>query len=171
MEDTDSVKVLGLPGRNPETEAWMAALLYMLGSNPVHVASYAHWRDGSEPDVAAEAARHPVGDADLCVAKSMGTMVLLASAAGGGVPGSAVLIGTPLKAYTDTQLEALHALIAQIPCLFIQQTDDFTGSCAALRELLGSDAAIEEMSGSDHVYADMDQLAELISAWREARIG
>jgi hypothetical protein len=161
------MKVLGLPGRNPETEAWLEALFAALGSPDAEVARYAHWQDGSDPDVAGEARRNPAGDAELVVVKSMGTMVLLAAVADGSLPGAAVLIGTPLAAYDEAQTEALRDLMHRIPCLFIQQTDDFTGGAAELREVLGESAAIEEVAGSDHVYADVMELAELIRAWEE----
>ncbi len=160
------MKVLGLPGRNPETETWLNALFAALGTPQAEVARYGHWQDGSDPDVRAEAVRHPAGASDLVVAKSMGTMVLLASVADGSVPESAVLIGTPLTAYSGAQIDMLRALTGRIPCLFIQQTEDFTGRCAALRELLGDAADIEEVAGSDHVYADVSELAALIRAWR-----
>jgi len=161
------MKMLGLPGRNPETEAWLEALFAALGSPDAEVARYAHWQEDTEPDVAEEARRHPVEGAGLVVAKSMGTMVLLTSVADGGLPGAAVLIGTPLVAYSDAHAEALRSLMHRVPCLFIQQTDDFTGGAAELREVLGETASIEEVAGSDHVYADVMELAELIRAWKE----
>lgn len=160
------MKILGLPGRNPETESWLRSLLSALDAGEAEVARYMHWESGADPDVAAEAGRHPAGAADLVVAKSMGTMVLLASAAKGSVPEAAVLIGTPLKGYSDSQVAELQSLMNSIPCLFIQQTDDFTGSAGELRQVLGEAATIEEVAGSDHVYSDVAELAGLIRAWR-----
>jgi hypothetical protein len=101
----------------------------------------------------------------------MGTMVLLASAATGSLPEAAVLIGTPLKAYTAEQVAELQALMGRIPCLFIQQTNDFTGSAGALRDRLGETAEIEEVAGSDHVYSDVAELAGLIRGWQGAQHG
>ena len=157
--------VLGLPGRNPETEAWMAELLRAAGFEAAEVAHYGHWQDDSDPDVAREASRHPLSDRQLVVAKSMGTMVLLAAAAQGH-PERAVLIGTPVEAYSEAQIEALRALTTRLPCLFIQQTDDFTGSAASLRAVLGDEVGVKEVIGSDHVYADVPALAALISNWQ-----
>ena len=165
------MKILGLPGRNPETESWLHALLELLDAGESTVARYSHWEGGGEPDVAAEAGRHPAGAADLAVAKSMGTMVLLASAVTGSLPEAAVLIGTPLKAYTAEQVAELQALMGRIPCLFIQQTNDFTGSAGALRDRLGETAEIEEVAGSDHVYSDVAELAGLIRGWQGAQHG
>ncbi len=162
--------VLGLPGRNPETGPWMSDLLSALGADEVEVARYSHWQSGGEPDLARELAENPVAGRALVVAKSMGTMVLLA-AAEHGTPNRAVLIGTPVQAYTGTQIEALRALAEQFPCLFIQQTDDFTGSAASLRAVLGEKTSLCEVPGSDHVYADVEELAALIANWQASLDG
>lgn len=157
-------EVLGLPGRNPETEGWLAALLQALGNADAEVARYGHWQHGGDPDVAAEAGRHSVAERALVVAKSMGTMVLLAAVEKGD-PARAVLIGTPVDAYSPAQIDALKALSARVPCLFIQQTDDFTGRAATLRAVLGEQAVLREVAGSDHIYADVEELASLIGGW------
>ena len=162
--------VLGLPGRNPETESWLGRLLDTLGAEDSEVARYQHWQGNEEPDVAAEAAAHPVAGRTLVVAKSMGTMVLLAAAEGGD-PDRAVLIGVPVQGYSEAQVSALRELAGRLPCLFIQQTDDFTGSASALRVILGDDVAVTEVPGSDHVYADVDELAALINDWQVALDG
>ena len=162
--------VLGLPGRNPETETWMSELLSAAGCGDAEVARYGHWQDGGDPDVAREALGHSLSGRRLVVAKSMGTMVLLA-AAQRDYPERAVLIGTPIKAYSEAQIEALQALAARLPCLFIQQTEDFTGSAASLRAVLGGAVTFEEVPGSDHVYADVQALGELISSWQAALDG
>ena len=157
--------VLGLPGRNPETESWMAALLAACGAADAEVAQYQHWQSDVDPDVAREALDYPVADRSLVVAKSMGTMVLLA-AAESGLPSRAVLIGVPISAYADDQTEGLRVLAGRIPCLFIQQADDFTGRAATLQEALGETATVRVIAGTDHVYADVDVLADLISDWQ-----
>ena len=157
--------VLGLPGRNPETENWLASLLETLGEHDAEVARYRHWQNDSDPDVDSEATAHPVAGRKLVIAKSMGTMVLLASAQQGD-PERAVLIGVPVHGYSEAQLDALQALSRRLPCLFIQQIDDFTGSAATLRAALGESAALEEVAGSDHMYADVDELVALIGNWQ-----
>ena len=162
--------VLGLPGRNPETENWLASLLETLGEHDAEVARYRHWQNDSDPDVDSEATAHPVAGRKLVVAKSMGTMVLLASAEQGD-PDRAVLIGVPVHGYAEAQIDALQALARRRPCLFIQQTDDFTGSAATLREILGEGVVLEEVAGSDHIYADVDELASLISNWQASLDG
>ena len=162
--------VLGLPGRNPETEGWLTALMRALGNAEAEVARYAHWQHGGDPDVAAEAATYPVAERTLVVAKSMGTMVLLAAVEKGD-PARAVLIGTPVDVYSPAQVEALKALSVRVPCLFIQQTDDFTGRAANLRVVLGAEADLREVAGSDHVYADVDELALLIGRWQASTDG
>ncbi len=162
--------VLGLPGRNHETESWMTALLTELGCAGAEVARYDHWRSGGDPDIGREAGRHPVAGRELVVAKSMGTMVLLASAAQ-GAPARAVLIGTPIGAYPQAQVQALQALIGRLPCLFIQQKDDFTGTAAALQAVVGDSAELRVIAGSDHVYADVAELAGLIRRWQDALDG
>ena len=112
--------VLGLPGRNPETEGWMSELLAEAGFVGAEVARYGHWQDG-DPDVAREASNHPVRGRQLVVAKSMGTMVLLA-AAEDGYPERAVLIGTPINGYSDAQIEALREL-SHPPALPLHSAD------------------------------------------------
>ena len=162
--------VLGLPGRNPETEGWMSALLIALGNADAEVVRYRHWQSGGDPDVASEAIEHPVAGRRLVVAKSMGTMVLLAGAEN-GAPERAVLIGTPIRSYTDAQVQALQTLAAGVPCLFIQQANDFTGSAASLRAVLGDQVVLREVAGSDHVYADVEELSILIEGWQSALDG
>ena len=162
--------VLGLPGRNPETEKWLASLLEKLGADDAEVARYRHWQNEAEPDVMSETVAHPVTGRKLVVAKSMGTMVLLASAQQGD-PERAVLIGVPVHGYSEAQLDALQALSRRLPCLFIQQTDDFTGSAATLRAALGGSAVLEEVAGSDHIYADVDELVALIGNWQASLHG
>jgi alpha/beta superfamily hydrolase len=158
-------EVLGLPGRNKETESWMMALLAACGVADAEVARYRHWQRDVEPNVAREADEYPVAGRALVVAKSMGTMVLLA-AAENCFPSRAVLIGVPINAYTDDQIEGLRMLADRIPCLFIQQVDDFTGSAATLQEVLGESATVRVIAGADHVYADVDGLAVLITDWQ-----
>jgi hypothetical protein len=147
----------------------MSEVLAEAGLLGAEVARYGHWQDERDPDVAREASRHPVLGRKLVVAKSMGTMVLLAAAAE-GCPEHAVLIGTPINGYSDAQIEALRELPTRLPCLFIQQTDDFTGGAAALRDLVG-DVDFHEVAGSDHVYGDVAQLANLIGSWWKASDG
>ena len=163
------MRVIGLPGRNPETEAWMGTLTasLQLGQTVTEVAHYRHWDTGANPDVAHEAGRIQFSEDDLVIGKSMGTMVLLASAGLSGPPGRSVFIGTPISAYPADSLEALQQFGTAVPSLFIQQTADFTGSFAALEGVVGdlALASMAEVGGEDHVYADTGELKAIIESW------
>jgi hypothetical protein len=166
------MKLVGLPGRNPETEPWMQAVLADPAPAPgrIQVARYRHWQEGGEPDVGYEASRLNLTAEDGVIAKSMGTLVLLAQVAGGHQPGWAVLIGTPLNHYDEVNVQRLTRLVASIPVLFIQQKGDFTCPCDRLRNLVGDVGLTEviEVVGEDHVYRDVDELRALIGSWVEA---
>ena len=162
------MKILGLPGRDQATVAWLQQLLSAItdGNHEVTLPSYRHWRSAQLPDPIHEADQVHALDVDLVVAKSMGTMVLLELLEKGVAPPAVVLIGVPLAGYSDAQTGGLKALVSRRPCLCIQQTDDFAGSYQQLAALLeGSEANLQEVSGSDHVYSDTAQLATLINAW------
>ena len=162
------MKLLGLPGRDQATDAWLRGLIQAVGDGQHEIAmpSYRHWDSEHNPDPAFEAASLAVSQADLVIAKSMGTMVLLELFAAGMTPDRAVLIGVPLVGYSATQHQRLSELVAQVPCLGIQQTDDFTGSFSALQDVLGDTAAtLAEVPGADHVYSDTRLLAQLINDW------
>ncbi len=171
------MRLIGLPGRNPETEAWMTRLLEKLhvGQTDRWVAHYLHWereregeREGErelDVDVQAEAARLEISASDFVVAKSLGTMIALANAQASQYPARAVFIGTPLRGYADSQRAALQDLSSRTRALYIQQSADFTGSYEELRDLLPASATSVEVAGDDHVYADVDDLAAIINAW------
>jgi len=167
-----TAQVLGLPGRNPETEAWLAGLLAALDAPDANGIHYAHWDDGGEPDVELEARRLARLKPQLVVAKSMGTLV--ASTAFDlheFRPERAVLIGTPVGHLPASAVARLTALADATPTLFIQQQDDITGSFAEIDAVVSGCARGTTVSvpGSDHVYADVEQLASLIQRWRGAR--
>ena len=163
------MNLIGLPGRNAETEAWMTGLLKGLSfsKGADSIAHYRHWDDASEPDLLHEASRLSISDADLVVAKSMGTLVLLTYYLQQNPPFRAVFIGTPLKAYSNEKLNTLQAFANQIPSLFIQQNSDIAGSFAELEPVVGgcAEATLVQIPGEDHIYADTDQLATIIESW------
>lgn len=163
------MKLIGLPGRNPETAGWMQTLIdsLVLGQTSAEAARYRHWEDGGNPDVAHEAAQLNLAPDDVVVAKSMGTMVLLACARSGSVPARAVFIGTPIGSYPAPMFEDLQALANTVPSLFIQQTSDFTGGFEAVKSVVGEAAcaSLAEVAGEDHVYADTAELKAIIEAW------
>jgi hypothetical protein len=163
------MKLIALPGRNPETESWMAELTgaLALGQTETLITRYRHWDAVVDPDVQGEAARLQLAADDVVIAKSLGTLVLLASTLIRPAPAYAIFIGTPILHYPAESLALLCDLAAQTPCLFIQQTADFTGGFACLSERLGDvpAAALEEVPGEDHIYADTEELAGIVTRW------
>ena len=168
------MRLIALPGRNPETEAWMRALVACLDLSHLDlnleeaaVVCYRHWDDGGEPDVAFEAQRLELAVGDLVISKSLGTLVLLTAARSGCMPVGGVFIGTPIRGYSESNVGDLKAFANSCATLFIQQTSDFTGTCAELEGVLGDVAfgSLVEVAGDDHVYADVDRLAEIIESW------
>ncbi|MFV2090200.1 MAG: hypothetical protein ACC642_06065, partial [Pseudomonadales bacterium] len=120
-----------------------------------------------EPDLLHEVGRLHIQASDLVVAKSFGTLVLLAYSHQQGSPSRAVFIGTPLKGYSAQRIELLKVFCRETPSLFIQQTSDFNGSYAEVAAAVGDCAAAElvEIPGGDHVYADTSELATIIERW------
>lgn len=162
------MKILGLPGRDQATVAWLEQLLPAIGEGDHHVTlpEYRHWNTSQPPDPQYEADQLNLTGTDLVVAKSMGTMVLLELCQRTPQPKAVVLIGVPLVAYSEKQRLELKALVSGLPCLCIQQSEDFTGSYQQLVELLdGHGADLVEVAGSDHVYSDTAQLAASVNAW------
>jgi len=163
------MNLIGLPGQNPQTEAWLRKLTDSLeiGQSASTVAHYRHWDDSSRPDVAFEAQRLQFGAEDVVVAKSMGTMVLLAHCELGSRPARAVFIGTPLAGYSDSHIAQVQAFADAVPTLFIQQTSDVAGSYVAVNEVVGDTrcASMAEVAGEDHVYSDVDELKVIIEDW------
>ena len=163
------MKLVALPGRNSETEAWMLKLTdrLRLGQTATVIAHYQHWDNTGEPDVLAEVDRIEVASDDLVIAKSLGTLVLLAYASRHDALSGAVFIGTPLRGYPESTRTFLRQLLEETPILFIQQTADFSGSFAELNSLVGDvrQATMAEIAGEDHVYSDTEELAEIISGW------
>jgi len=164
------MELLGLPGRNPETEAWMAGLLDALGLGAGETVHYRHWDDGGEPDVTGEAQRLAGLEPELVIAKSMGTLVAAtAHAMHDFRPRAAVLIGSPIGHLPKEVLMVYMELGNVVPTLFIQQEEDFTAPFAAVEALAGRCRLSEAVAvpGSDHVYADVDALVRRIQRWRK----
>ncbi len=162
------MKLIGLPGRNQETEAWLRELFGLLALGDCEVVRYRHWSADAEPDVTHEAEGLRNRTADLVIAKSMGTIVTTAAhSACSFRPSRAVLIGSPVAHLAPEMLARYRDLAEQIPTLFIQQSADFTGTFAQLMRIVGdckrSDAY--EVPGADHVYSDTAELASIIRAW------
>jgi predicted alpha/beta-hydrolase family hydrolase len=166
------MKLLGLPGRDEATVAWLGEILNGLtgARDSVIVQRYGCWEDGGELDLQAEITKAGAVAPDLVVAKSLGTRVTLHAAIEGALaaPGY-VLIGIPLAAYSEDEVAMLNALCGRARVLVIQQTDDFLGGFAEVqRRVTAPSAVLEEVPGSDHVYSDTDALVKLIRAWLDA---
>lgn len=163
------MKLIGLPGRNPETESWMQTLIgsLELGQVADTVAHYRHWDAGGDTDVVFEAGRISYGGDDAVVAKSMGTLVLLTRAQSNPPPSRAIFIGTPIVGYPPSSIEALQTFADTVPSLFIQQTSDIAGSFEAVKEVVGETrfASLAEIAGEDHVYSDTAELKVIIEDW------
>ncbi len=164
-------RVLGLPGRDAATEAWLTALLNSLdiGACDIRVQRYRFWADPSLPlDPAVEAEIAAQLPPDLLVAKSFGTIVAVTAHVDHALrPRASVFIGTPLVAYTDDRLRALRSYCAAARVLFIQQTNDMTGSHADLAAIVATQpgCVVVEVPGGDHVYSDIGDQSAVISAW------
>jgi pimeloyl-ACP methyl ester carboxylesterase len=162
------VTVIGLPGRNAETEDWMRSLCARLGFAQAEVLHYRHWDDPVPADAAFEAHRLAGRAIDMVIGKSLGTLVAaLAHDAESFRPGLAILIGVPLRGLEDWHLAAYRRLATRVPTLFVQQSQDFTGSHAELFAWARSfeRATVVEVPGTDHAYADLEALEAVIGPW------
>ena len=131
------------------------------------VQRYGCWRGEADFDLDQEVERAHGADVGLVVAKSMGTRVAIHAAQRDTLLAERyVLIGVPLKAYQQGELELLNALCERRPVLLIQQTDDFLGGCQELRRVIAEqdNLNIVEVPGSDHVYSDVATLRSHILA-------
>jgi predicted alpha/beta-hydrolase family hydrolase len=162
------MEVIGLPGRNKETEDWLRHLLASLALGASEVVRYRHWGGNTDPNIMHETEALRGRAVDLVVAKSMGTIVAATACSSVSFqPARAVLIGSPI-AGASPELRALYRSLAErIPTLFIQQTADFTGAFAELKSVVerSSNAHLVEVPGKDHVYADTAALGSVIAAW------
>jgi hypothetical protein len=163
------MKILGLPGRDEATVAWLQSILEGLYPPPADYAvqRYGCWSGEADFDLDLEVERASSADVGLAVAKSMGTRVAIHAAQRDTLLAERyVLIGVPLKAYQQGELELLNALCERRPVLLIQQTDDFLGGCQELRRAVvdQDNVNIVEVPGSDHVYSDVATLRSHILA-------
>jgi hypothetical protein len=162
------MSLLALPGRRPQTLAWMQALLADLAAPDATIQRYGFWTaDHANSDVEPEAGIAAASGADRVVALSIGTLVAMnAREAHGFRPLACVFIGTPVKRLdAEGRLQHLADQAAATPTLFIQQTADPTGSFAELAAALPETAAVREVPGADHAYTDTRALAALVAGW------
>ncbi len=167
------MKILGMPGVNPQTGPWMDNILGGVASagDRAQTQHYGFWTSGEERvDAAAELQIVSSFDPELIVAKSMGTLLTLRGVSDGMLqPKQCVLIGIPV-AGSGAGIDLLlrwHEL--NLPTLFIQQELDRTGTFEQLSALVNPESrcTLVAVPGSDHVYADTAVLIKLINDWRE----
>ena len=162
------MKIIGLPGRNKETEGWLRQLLASLALGEAEVVRYRHWTDDTDPNITHETEALRGRAVNLVVAKSMGTIVATTAYLSASFrPARAVLIGSPVAELTH-ELRALYRGFAEeISTLFIQQTADFTGTFAQLEAIVQGCAhtRLVEVPGKDHGYGDTVAVASIIASW------
>jgi len=167
-----SLKILGLPGVNPVTEHWMESLFNImdLGQTTSIVQDYQCWEmPGSRLDLEVEIEKAGKEQADIIIAKSIGTALAL-----NGykrklfTAKQCIFIGTPIKGLGASERNMLREQITETRfMLFIQQTNDRAGSIAELREIVVDNTTVKvvEIPGSDHMYSDIHQLKDIIELW------
>ncbi|RPH44075.1 MAG: hypothetical protein EHM86_00255 [Desulfobulbaceae bacterium] len=164
------MNIFALPGINQKTERWAANLLNELAApdRSMTVQHYRHWDsdDAQCLSLHDEVDRLKGCDIDLLIAKSLGVMIGLQACDQGLItPQRAVFIGTPVTGFREQNLD-LRQLVGHldIPCLFIQQTNDIVGSSASLRQEISALPMKEilEIPGDNHQYKDLKLLARHI---------
>ena len=166
------MKILGLPGINPITEQWMNHLFQVLdlGQKVSLVQKYRCWQTpGARLDLVPELERAGKEQADLIIAKSIGTVLALHGYKKGLLAASEyIFIGVPVKGIGESEKNVLLEFITAAPrLLFIQQTDDKAGSINELRKVVAHAASVKivEIPGDDHRYSDIHQLKNIIESW------
>ncbi len=167
------MKVLGLPGRKPETLGQMQGLMDRLeiGQTEAVVRPHSFWdrADVSNPDISPDPLAVSVSAADLVISKSIGALiVMLARDRHSFAPQACVFLGTPLARFVaEGWVPLLEAHCAAIPTLFIQQTADYNGAYRDLAAIVARHplCTAREIPGGDHLYEDLELIAPLIEAW------
>jgi hypothetical protein len=165
-----TLQVLGLPGRDEATEAWLRVLLDALELDDAacRVQHYRFWDTLQPVDIDAEAARAGGDGAECVVAKSLGTLIALTAWRGHGLrPRRSVFIGTPIAHYQAEQHSMLRDYCGANAVLFVQQTDDFTGSFGVVAAAAAAlpDCRAFEVPGSDHRYDEIAACRDAIAGW------
>nr|AOO54687.1 hypothetical protein [uncultured bacterium] len=164
------MNIFALPGINQKTEKWAANLLqeFAADDRKMTVQHYGHWDGGGDQclNFLGEVERLQGCDIDLLIAKSLGVMIgLVACSRGIIAPQKMVLIGTPVTAFREQNID-LRQLVAGMTGtrLFIQQANDIVGSCASLRDAVADIESVEivEIPGDNHQYKDLKLLARHI---------
>jgi hypothetical protein len=164
------MNIFALPGINQKTEKWASNLLqeFAAADRKMTVQHYGHWDNGGDQclNFHGEVERLKGCDIDMLIAKSLGVMIgLVACSKGIIAPSQLVLIGTPVTAFREQNLD-LRQLVSGLSGtrLFIQQVHDIVGSCASLRDEIGGIESVEiiEIPGDNHQYKDLKLLARHI---------
>lgn len=166
------MKILGLPGRNPQTGPWMEKVLKAIdveGSEKI-TQYYAAWKSGgSQADPKQEVDIAASHKPDLIVAKSIGSVIAVNAITKDRLsPKYQVFIGVPFKGLGEPQRKLfLDFCNREKPTLFIQQANDPAGAYAVMAEHLPKSEfnTLKEVPGADHKYDDVEQLGSIISEW------
>jgi len=164
------MRLLGLPGNNPSTYAWMIDLVRCLDVPRSFscIQRYACWAEpASSFDLHHEASAAESAQPNLVIAKSVGTLVALEAFSAHCDKHRFVFLGIPLKIYSKDQSASLHHFVDIADVLLIQQTEDRTGHAKDLRSMLSitKHQSVVEIPGSDHSYSDIPLLKALIESW------
>lgn len=166
-----TIKIHGLPGKNPVTEQWMRELLndLNLGQTMTSVQKYGFWQEPDlEMDLESEIAAIEKADADLIVAKSLGSYIVLKGFEKGILRAKAfVMIGVPVQSYNNQVLAILKRFCSENLALLIQKTNDPVGSFSDLKGVLDDSdiCQLVEMPGDDHKYLEIEELCHFIKSW------
>ena len=164
------MQVIGLPGRHPDTELWLRAVLIAAELPVLGIAHYRHWDEAVDPDVEWESQLLCEQTPDLLIAKSLGTAI----AARAFVyhqfrPKGAILIGTPYRVLDPAEVALLRQFAEGVETLFIQQAEDPGGAASELAATLQlCRGEVVAVPGSDHLYKDTASLADIVQRWTES---
>lgn len=171
------MRVLGLPGKDPETYRWLSEIVDGLEIPcDARIQEYSCWSDhGGAPEfnLADEVATAIDFEPEFVIAKSLGTLVALGTYQHTLPVYGYVLIGMGQALLDESSKETLAALCrSHVPVLFIQQTNDpacsYIDLCASLGE--GHNAITVEVSGDDHRYENKEELMNIINDWTTKRV-
>ena len=168
------IKILGLPGINPVTEHWMKSLFNILdlGQTTSIVQNYQCWKmPGSRLDLEVEIEKAGKEQADIIIAKSIGTALALNGYKRKLFEAKqCIFIGTPVNGLKASDQKMLREQTNELkPVLFIQQTNDRAGSITELRKIVIDKQPVKvvEIPGNDHMYSDIHQLKDIIESWHQ----
>ncbi len=165
------MKILGLPGIKPVTAQWMAQLLDTIDLKQEEniIQQYQCWtHPGAQLNINTEATIAVKSNPDIVIAKSIGTRILIYAHSNHLISVKPfVLIGIPIKSYTESEIKALNKLCTFDSTLIIQQDNDPVGDYSILTSKISDNTSCKfaEVSGNDHFYGNIDELKLIIETW------